>query len=266
MACFLVSCIVLFCFQSPEPEIEPDISLRLRKVDSTWVVKGINLTYGYIDLLIKQEEKDSLIARVVIPPLDSLVILKLGPGERKAIAKAFNDQHTVDYYLGGDPKATKHDDNYLYILPFKKDKKYKVTQGFNGNFTHNSNHSRYAIDFQLEIGEPVHAAREGIVIKVEEEFTKAGGKELLYEANRIIILHDDGTTASYVHLDYQGSLVEEGDEVARGQLIGYLGNTGYTRGPHLHFVVRKEDDLAIPIYFEGYPGLELRKNKKYYRK
>jgi len=159
-----------------------------------------------------------------------------------------------------------HNDDYLYSLPFKKGKKFSVTQSFNGKFSHNNDISRYAIDFGLQIGDQVHAAREGIVVKVVENYKEAGGKEYMWKATRIVILHDDGTTASYVHLDYEGVLVEEGDRVEKGQFIGYSGNTGFTRGPHLHFVVRKEKDLAVPIYFEGYEGMVLKRRKKYKRK
>jgi murein DD-endopeptidase MepM/ murein hydrolase activator NlpD len=94
-------------------------------------------------------------------------------------------------------------------------------------------------------------------------FTKQGGEELINSANRIIILHKDGTMASYVHLDYKGSLVQEGQRVVEGEKIGVSGLTGFTNGPHLHFVVRKENDIAIPVYFKGYMGKTLKRGKKY---
>ena len=102
-----------------------------------------------------------------------------------------------------------------------------------------------------------------MVIKSIDWFTKSGGKELVNAANRIVILHKDGTFASYVHLKYKGTLVKVGDQVKRGQKIGYSGNTGQSSGPHLHFVVRKENDLAIPVYFKGYKGKVLKQGKKY---
>ena len=159
----------------------------------------------------------------------------------------------------------KPDLDFLYSLPFKKDKKYRVTQSFHGKSSHHSDASRFAIDFQLEVGETVHAARGGVVVKVIDWFTKQGGPELRNAANRIVVILEDGTLASYVHLDYKGSMVKEGEKVEKGQVLGLSGLTGYTRGPHLHFVVRKENDLAIPIYFEGYPGQVLKKGKKYKR-
>ena len=174
----------------------------------------------------------------------------------------FMDSVRVSYYWG-HKSLINPDLDYAYRFPFKKGKKYEVSQSFNGKFSHNDEKSKYAIDFQLNIGEPVYAAREGIVIKVIDWFTKQGGTELRNAANRIIILHSDGTFASYVHLDYKSSFVKEGETVKRGQKIGLSGLTGFTRGPHLHFVVRKENDIAIPIYFRGYEGKVLKQGKRY---
>ena len=92
----------------------------------------------------------------------------------------------ITYYIG-DPEKINPNTDYLYRLPFKKGKKYKVTQGFNGKFSHYGSISQYAIDFKLEIGEPVYAAREGMVVKTQSHFTEHGGREYLHKANRIII-------------------------------------------------------------------------------
>ncbi|NER15491.1 peptidoglycan DD-metalloendopeptidase family protein [Leptobacterium flavescens] len=165
----------------------------------------------------------------------------------------------------GDPANSDHDDNYLYALPYKKGKTYKVTQGFNGKKSHRSVRSKYAIDFNLRIGDTVCAAREGIVALVQKDFTEHGGREYINKANRIIILHSDGTTASYVHLDYQGTLVKPGEHVKKGQPIGISGLTGFTGGPHLHFVVREAGDISVPVYFEAYENKILKKRKSYTR-
>ena len=69
--------------------------------------------------------------------------------------------------------------------------------------------------------------------------------------------------ASYVHLDYQGASVQEGQWVSKGEPIGFSGLTGKTSGPHLHFVVRRDNDIAIPIYFKGYPNQILKPGKRY---
>ncbi|NAS30745.1 peptidoglycan DD-metalloendopeptidase family protein [Flavobacteriaceae bacterium R38] len=165
----------------------------------------------------------------------------------------------------GDKKHSKHNADYLYTLPFKKGKRYEVTQGFYGKRSHNSIASRYAIDFNLKIGELVCAAREGVVVYTIDHFKEAGGKAFTYKANKILIMHDDGTFASYAHLNYKGVLVKKGDYVKSGQPIGYSGNTGNSRGPHLHFVVREADDVSVPVYFKGYKDKTLKRGKRYKR-
>lgn len=59
-----------------------------------------------------------------------------------------------------------------------------------------------------------------------------------------------GTVATYAHLKKDGALVEIGDQVYAGQVIGFSGNTGYSTFPHLHFVVLKGKQ-SIPIRFRN---------------
>lgn len=120
----------------------------------------------------------------------------------------------------------------------------------------------------MAIGDTVFAAREGLVVWVVEHNTEGGNdRSLINKANEIIIQHKDGSMAVYTHLDHQGSLVEIGDEVKRGQAIGICGFTGFTTTPHLHFLVRIIDPggetTAIPIIFEKRPGKKLKEGKSY---
>ena len=70
----------------------------------------------------------------------------------------------------------------------------------------------------------------------------------------------------YVHLDHQGSLVEVGDKVQKGQAIGISGMTGFSSGEHLHFNVLRatEEGMAShPVNFEGgVEGSSLKKGQK----
>ncbi len=79
------------------------------------------------------------------------------------------------------------------------------------------------------------------------------------DANFITIKHNDGTYGKYVHLKQNGVEVQVGDIVQRGDFLGYSGHTGFTNGPHLHFVVFKGKDeksrKSFPIKFvtsQGY--------------
>lgn len=131
----------------------------------------------------------------------------------------------------------KHDDVYRYALPYAQGASFRLVQGFGGGYSH-SGPSRYALDFALPVGTPVHAAREGKVIDLQQKHNR-GGPSRRYSryANFITILHDDGTTGEYYHLRKNGVAVALGDTIKRGQLIGYSGNTGFSSLPHLHFAV-----------------------------
>lgn len=155
----------------------------------------------------------------------------------------------IDYsssygWVRGSP-FVKHNDDYVYALPFAKGANVRVSQGYNGDISHKGL-SAYAVDFPLPIGTPVYSAREGIVVGVEVSNTY-GGPSPQYRpyANYVVIEHNDGTMGNYYHLKQGGSAVKIGDKVTKGQLIAYSGNTGYTTAPHLHFSVSKVDPVSM---------------------
>ncbi len=165
----------------------------------------------------------------------------------------------------GRSSFTTYDSLYNYGLPFLKGKRYKVMQGQNTNHTHQGDFSRYAIDFKMNIGQTICAIRDGLVVRVKEQFKKGGpSKKYRPYGNLIIIYHEDGTFAQYVHLKYEGSIVEVGDTVKKGQPIGYSGNTGQSSGPHLHFAVYKPTKkglVSIPYILDSIPTKRYKKGK-----
>jgi murein DD-endopeptidase MepM/ murein hydrolase activator NlpD len=169
------------------------------------------------------------------------------PGQRWSLEYQFS-------WAWGDHRAV-HDDAYHYRLPYDDHAGYPLIQGPDGTFSHAG---QQAYDWAMPVGTPVLAAREGLVVETCDVY-RAGGPDraLLDRANYIHIQHEDGTLARYVHLVHGGVRVRPGDRVARGQLIGLSGNTGFSAGPHLHFeVVRRLADLRIetvPVRFEGDP-------------
>jgi len=162
-----------------------------------------------------------------------------------------------------------HDDNWIYQLPYKVGKSYRVTQGYHGQFSH-TGPDEYAIDWKMPVGTPVYAARGGIVVKAKDD-SGVGGPDRKYEecANVVLIQHSDGTIGIYAHLKKGGCKVKVGDRVNTGDLIALSGNTGFTSGPHLHFSVFKtrtgRERVSIPIKFETEQGIvgELATDKKY---
>ena len=128
------------------------------------------------------------------------------------------------------------DSSYVYTLPFEHRKKVFLIQGYESLFSHKG---EKALDFKVRTGTRICAAREGVVTALREDSDRRGLKpENLSDGNYIFIRHEDGSEANYWHLKKDGVLVNLGDTVVTGQLIGYSGNTGYSAFPHLHFEVR----------------------------
>ncbi len=130
-----------------------------------------------------------------------------------------------------------HDDSYQYRLPYADKVSYPVMQGYGSRLSHRGSEF-FTVDFRMEEGTPVHSAREGLVILVEDSNTESCWYEGCGRyANFIVVLHSDGTTGEYFHLQPRSALVAAGDFVSRGALIARSGNTGFSTAPHLHFGV-----------------------------
>ena len=158
----------------------------------------------------------------------------------------------------GDKDAV-HDDDHLYSLPYASGRSYRVIQGYGSRFSH-TGLEEFAIDLDMRIGTPIHAARAGVVARVEETHSRGCWEDGCGEfANYIVILHSDGTTGEYYHLRKNGAVVVVGDSVVQGQKIGYSGNTGHTTMPHLHFAVYRASDWgntqSIPVRFQSADGI-----------
>ena len=94
-----------------------------------------------------------------------------------------------------------------------------------------------AIDFLVPEGTEVYTAAEGMVTALNDDSNIGGSdSKYWYEGNYVVIKHNH-ESAGYEHFRYKDVAVEVGDRVKQGQLIGYSGNTGHSRGPHLHFEV-----------------------------
>lgn len=137
-------------------------------------------------------------------------------------------------YVLGDVGIQSPDNTYVYDLPFEKKKRFMIFQGYNGTASHQN---QSALDFAMPEGTPVLASREGIVVKVEESNTKSCPERECGQFNNfVLVYHEDGSFAEYTHLRKDGAKVSLGDRLKKGDVVGYSGSTGWTSGPHLHFV------------------------------
>lgn len=165
----------------------------------------------------------------------------------------------------GDTNKKIH--NIELDLPFPKNKEYTIIQENNTNFTHNSDLSRYALDFDLKTNDTICSATDGFVVGIVDKYKFSGsGSEWKPFANFLTIYDpNSGIFTQYVHLVQNGSLVKIGDTVKRGQKIALSGNTGQSTVEHLHFSslvpANTEDGLkSIPIEFiGGIKGINLKK-------
>lgn len=168
---------------------------------------------------------------LILPASKEVFIGKLSAQE----TAEWHYQHSFTYHSSADP--------------------YRISQGFNGEFSHNLPANRYALDIALPIGTALHATRDGVVMAAVDSHV-GGGLAAQYrgKANHLRLRHADGTMTLYAHLQTGSLRVRKGDRVKVGQRVAASGNTGYSSGPHLHLALqiinagRKE---SIPFTLQG---------------
>jgi murein DD-endopeptidase MepM/ murein hydrolase activator NlpD len=94
------------------------------------------------------------------------------------------------------------------------------------------------VDIRGRKGSDVKATADGTV--VVQSYDKANGRY-------VILDHGNGFRTKYAHL--KKSLVQKGDAVGRGQVIGLVGNSGRSTGPHVHYEINYDDKVINPIRF-----------------
>ena len=94
------------------------------------------------------------------------------------------------------------------------------------------------VDIAANSGEPITAAAGGTITIAE--YSSSYG-------NYVVIYHSDGTTTLYAHMSSMA--VSAGQTVSKGDVIGYVGSTGNSTGPHLHFEVRVNGSCVDPLQY-----------------
>lgn len=105
-------------------------------------------------------------------------------------------------------------------------------------------HNGIDISFANCYGEPVYAAAAGTVRYTQDGWTPSHGVGGMWSfGNSVFIEHGDGWISAYGHLS--ALAVSSGETVTQGQLIGYIGSTGNSTGPHLHLALYHNGDACI---------------------
>jgi murein DD-endopeptidase MepM/ murein hydrolase activator NlpD len=219
-----------------------------------------NDAYGPITITLNIKDKcnlresDMKSLTTVVPVGKSITLASFEVKNKK-------QKYELDYSFSckwGDLSADKNH-GHIYMLPFPDGATAEVIQGFGGKLSHHGVY-HYAVDFIMPEGTPITAAREGAVISVKVDSSVGGpSEEFKNLANVIQVMHDDGTIASYGHLEFKGKLVAEGDRIEIGEIIGFSGHTGFSTSPHLDFYVYKpisgSEISSLPIRFKTAQGI-----------
>ncbi len=191
--------------------------------------------------------------RKILQPQTRELLIRLHNGRREKSSLQY--QWTIAL---GSPDAVHHPPG-PYRAPFAIGSSYLISQAYPATFTHTTPDSRYAVDFALPDGTPVYSAREGVIINVRHDAFQGGASPaMIDQANVVEVLHDDGTIAMYAHLHWDSIRVHIGQRVGRGEYLANSGSTGFSTGPHLHFVVFRNagfTPVSVPIEFAGPGGI-----------
>lgn len=127
------------------------------------------------------------------------------------------------------------------IQPVRNENLKQIASGFgyrNDPFT-KARKFHEGMDFSAKTGTPIFATGNGVVERADNTASGYG--------NHIVVRHGFGYETLYGHLSKYNC--RAGQRVKRGDIIGYVGSTGRSEGPHLHYEVHKNNEVVNPLNF-----------------
>ena len=100
--------------------------------------------------------------------------------------------------------------------------------------------TQHGVDYAAPVGTPVKSIGAGTV--VAKGYMGGGG-------NTLKVKHNSVYTTSYMHLSRYAKGIQVGSRVEQGQVIGYVGSTGWSTGPHLHFSIYYNGSSVNPMNY-----------------
>lgn len=185
-----------------------------------------------------KEEKEMLMSNAVselnerselIETIMSNIGIKIQQDKQK------QKQNSGGPFIGKDP--SQHDDllyktdaylKYIQSIPLGKPSSGSITSRFGSRRDPVNNKKSFheGVDFGGKRGDKIHATGDGVIVTASRKGSYG---------NYVLIDHQNGYKTAYAHM--QNYTVNKGDRVKRGQLIGQVGNTGRSTGPHLHYEI-----------------------------
>jgi len=249
----------ILAVQQVEVAQGPCASIGRVGADDDVRLRGVNDCFGPVEVRVDVSEAQNIRSdqprqfSATLPARESRELLHL-QRDNPRLGFRYRIEHRI---VPGDPRS-RHQPPGPYLLPVAEGTRVGISQAFHGAITHTHPQSEYAVDLPMPEGTPIHAARDGVIMEVANDFFTGGtGEEYAVRANFIRILHDDGTMALYAHLGVESIRHPTGSRVAAGELIAASGNTGYSSGPHLHFAIQQNlggELRSVPFEFADRDG------------
>lgn len=240
-----------------ETVIENSVIYSLKKVGlSTNSIVSLIEAYSHqIDFQrqIKNGDKISVITEKFMTPDNSLshhgkviyASIISGNTEYKIYSYAPNGNHDTRKLFSEDGKSIK---NTLLRTPVNV---VRISSHFGfrkKHPVHGYSAMHQGVDFAGPVGTPIYAAGDGVV-------TFLGWKSGY--GRFVIIRHNNHLETAYAHSSAFAKNLKQGSKVKQGDIISYIGASGHTTGPHLHFEVRIDGKQVNPMKFKSSPGVVL---------
>lgn len=171
---------------------------------------------------------------------------EIAPDGKILAAKFINNgqEYRAYYFQDGDEDGSHYDSEGHELMRqfLRAPLSYrKITSGYTGARFHPITKvvsAHYQIDYAAPVGTPVVATARGTVAGAGWE----GGW-----GNMVRLKHDNGYTTHYGHLSAFGNGIKSGTAVVQGQVVGYVGSTGWSTGPHLDYGMKLNGNPVNPM-------------------
>ena len=216
--------------------LDPMLALKMEDVYA-WTIDFFGLQKGDRFRLIY----DEIYVDSVSIGINNIYAAQFDFYEKAIYAFRFNPNDTVGYYNENGENLQKQ----FLKAPLKFS---RISSGFSGGRMHpvlKIVRPHHGVDYAAPKGTPVMSIGEGTVIS--KGWSGGGG-------NTIKVKHNSVYTTSYMHLSGYADGVRTGARVRQGQVIGFVGSTGLSTGPHLDFRVYKGGSAVNPLTIESPPA------------